>query len=130
MIAAILLMAAAPAEPIDCDEGSTQIELNLCARGAFESTDAELNTYWKRIAAAMKAKDGEIDRATDKEPGYFDTLLAGQRAWLVYRDKQCLLESFELRGGSGAPGEYSGCMERVTRQRLNQLKSVMGEAGD
>jgi uncharacterized protein YecT (DUF1311 family) len=129
MIAALLLLAAAPApvdpDATDCDDASAQQELNICAANAADSTDAEMNAQWKRTVAEMKRRNAEIDRTYDKQPGHFDTLLAGQRAWLIYRDKQCLLESFEMRGGSAAPMIYSGCLERVTRARLDQLKSLI-----
>lgn len=128
MIAALLLLAAAPAVDVDatdCDESSPQQMLNICAANAAQSTDAEMNAQWKRTAAEMKRRDTQLDRKTDKEPGHFDTLLAAQRAWLAYRDKHCLLESFEMRGGSAAPGIYSGCFERVTRERLGQLKALV-----
>jgi uncharacterized protein YecT (DUF1311 family) len=140
MIAALLLLAAstaaAPAVPpavdvdaTDCDDSSPQQMLNICAANAAASTDAEMNAQWKVTAAEMKRRDNEIDRATDRQPGYFDTLLAGQRAWLAWRYKQCLLESFEMRGGSAAPLIHSGCMERITRQRLDQLKALVGDTG-
>ena len=129
MIAALLLLAAAPAavdpDATDCDDSSPQQMLNICAANAATSTDAEMNAQWKRTAGEMKRRDTELDRSADKQPGHFDTLLASQRAWLTYRDKQCLLESFEMRGGSAAPGIYSGCFERLTRERLTQLKSLI-----
>lgn len=127
MIAALLLLAAGPAvdpDATDCDESSPQQMLNICAANAAQSTDAEMNAQWKLTAAEMKRRDREIDRSHDRQPGFFDTLLAGQRAWLTYRDRQCLVESFEMRGGSAAPGILSGCMERLTRERLQQLKSL------
>jgi uncharacterized protein YecT (DUF1311 family) len=128
VIAALLLLAATPVvDPgaTDCDDDSPQQMLNICAANAAQSTDAEMNAQWKITVAEMKDRDTEIDRKTDTQPGYFDTLLAGQRAWLIYREKQCLLESFEMRGGSAAPLIHSGCMERVTRERLLQLKSLI-----
>lgn len=125
MIAALLLMAAAPADATDCDDASAQQMLNICAANAAQSTDAEMNAQWKRTAAEMKSRDTEIDRTYDKQPGHFDTLLAGQRAWLIWRDKQCLLESFEMRGGSAAPMIHSGCFERITRARLEQLRALV-----
>ena len=70
-------------------------------------------------------RDRGIDRTYDKDPGYFATLLAAQRAWLSYRSQQCLLESFEMRGGSGAPMVHSLCMSRITRERTGQLKSLV-----
>ena len=124
MIAALLLLAAAPAAQQDCGDLPQQ-PMNLCLLEAFQRIDAELNRQWKITADAMKASDREIDRTYDKDPGYFDTLLAGQRAWLTWRSQQCLLESFEMRGGSGAPMVHSMCMARITRERIGQLKTLV-----
>ena len=125
MIAALIFLLAAPADATDCDGDSPQQMLNICAANAAESADAEMNAQWKLTAAEMKRRDSEIDRKDDHEPGYFETLLASQRAWLTYRDRQCLLESFEMRGGSGAPQIHGGCMHRLTRDRLAQLKALI-----
>lgn len=127
MIAALLLLAAAPAVDVDatdCDESSPQQMLNICAANAAQAADHELNLVWKRVAAEMKRRDSEIDRKTDRQPLHFDTLLAGQRAWLTYRDQQCLLASFEMRGGSGAPQIHGGCFHELTRARIAQLNAL------
>jgi uncharacterized protein YecT (DUF1311 family) len=123
VIAALLLMAAAPQER-DCSDLPQQ-PMNMCLHEAYQRTDAEMNREWRIISEAMKAQDRGIDRSYDKDPGYFPTLLAAQRAWLTYRSQQCLLESFEMRGGSGAPMMHSLCMARITRERTGQLKSLV-----
>jgi uncharacterized protein YecT (DUF1311 family) len=128
MIAALLFLVSAPAvdrDATDCDDNSPQQLLNICAANAAQAADDELNLVWKRIAGDMKRRDAEVDRQTDRQPGFFDTLLAGQRAWLTYRDKQCLLASFELRGGSGAPHIHSGCFHDLTRARIAQLNALI-----
>ena len=124
MIAALLLLAAGPAAQQDCGNLPQQ-PMNLCLLEEYQRIDAEMNRQWRITSEAMKANDREIDRSYDKDPGYFDTLLAGQRGWLAWRDQQCLLESFEMRGGSGAPMVHSICMARITRERINQLKSLV-----
>ena len=125
MIAGLLLLAAASAvDATDCDGNSPQQMLNICAANAAQAADHELNLVWKRVAVEMKRRDTGIDRKTDREPGFFDTLLAGQRAWLTYRDKQCLLASFEMRGGSGAPHIHGGCFHDLTRARIAQLNAL------
>ncbi len=123
MIAALLLMAAAPQER-DCSDLPQQ-PMNMCLHEAYQRTDTEMNRQWRITSEAMKAQDRGIDRSYDKDPGYFPTLLAAQRAWLTYRSQQCLLESFEMRGGSGAPMMHSLCMARITRERTGQLKSLV-----
>lgn len=128
MIAALLLLAAAPAvdpSATDCDGDSPQQMLNICAANAAQAADHELNLVWKRVAAEMKRRDGEVDRKVDREPLHFDTLLASQRAWLTYRDKQCLLASFEMRGGSSAPQIHDGCFHELTRARIAQLNALI-----
>jgi uncharacterized protein YecT (DUF1311 family) len=123
VIAALLLMAAAPQER-DCSDLPQQ-PMNMCLHEAYQRTDTEMNRQWRITSEAMKAQDRGIDRSYDKDPGYFPTLLAAQRAWLTYRSQQCLLESFEMRGGSGAPMMHSLCMARITRERTGQLKSLV-----
>lgn len=128
MIAALFLLMAGPAVDVDatdCDGSSPQQMLNICAANAAQAADDELNLVWKRVAAEMKRRDAQIDRKTDRDPLHFDTLLASQRAWLTYRDKQCLLASFEMRGGSGAPQIHGGCFHELTRARIAQLNTLI-----
>lgn len=128
MIAALLLLAAAPAvdpDASDCDDNSPQQMLNICAANAAQAADYEMNLAWKHVAAEMKRRDTQIDRKTDREPGFFDTLLASQRAWITYRDKQCQVASFEMRGGSGAAQIHGGCFYELTRARIAQLNALI-----
>lgn len=124
MIHALLLLAAAASQVEENCGDLPQQPMNMCLHRAFQRTDAELNRQWRITSEAMKARDRGIDRSYDKDAGYFATLLAGQRAWLTWRAQQCLLESFEMRGGSGAPMMHSLCMDRITRERIGQLKSL------
>jgi uncharacterized protein YecT (DUF1311 family) len=126
--AALLVLAqAAPAietEEIDCEHAQYQIEMNLCAAREFEAADAELNRQWAETSARMKALDAELDREHDRQPGHFDTLLEAQRAWLRFRDAQCLSESFMARGGSMQPMLDSQCKTYLTVQRTEQLRNL------
>lgn len=126
--AAALLMlaqaASAEEEEIDCDHAQYQIEMNLCAARDFEASDAALNAQWTQTSTRMKALDTEIDREHDKQPGHFETLLEGQRAWLKFRDAQCLSESFMARGGSMQPMMISQCKTYLTELRTQQLRDL------
>lgn len=73
----------------------------------------------------MKQSDKGIDRSYDSQPGYHETLLAAQRAWLTYRDQHCLNESFEARGGSLSPFLHSTCLIALTKARIGQLKELV-----
>ena len=123
MIAWLLLFAAASA--LNCKDPQAQLEMNMCAQREFERADVELNTQWRATAAAMRESDRGIDRKYDREPGYFETLLAAQRAWITYRQQHCLGESFEARRGSLSPLLFSTCMSELTRERTKQLKALV-----
>lgn len=127
LVAASLLLvmqAAAAEEAIDCDHAQTQLEMNQCALRDFAASDAELNRQWAETVAVMKARDAEVDRTYDSQPGHYETLLEGQRAWLKFRDAQCLAESFAARGGSMQPMMDSYCKVHVTELRIQQLRDL------
>jgi uncharacterized protein YecT (DUF1311 family) len=126
--AALLLAQAAPStadETVDCDNAQTQADMNLCAARDFKDSDAALNAQWAETSARMKALDAELDREHDKQPGYFETLLDGQRAGLKFRDAQCLSESFMARGGTLQPTLVSQCKTYLTELRIQQLRNLV-----
>jgi len=112
------------AETIDCDYPQYQIEMSLCAARDFDSADAALNDQWAATSTRMKALDMKIDEENDRLPGHFETLLEGQRAWLKFRDAQCLSESFMARGGSMQPMLDSQCKTYLTNLRTQQLREL------
>lgn len=128
MLMSLMLLAAAAQDPeIDCGNAMAQFELNACAYKEYERADAAMNAQWKITSARMKVIDADFDRTQDGRPGYFDTLLAGQRAWLTYRDKHCASEGYTMRGGSAEPMVISGCKAQLTDARTKQLKELIEE---
>jgi uncharacterized protein YecT (DUF1311 family) len=127
MIAALFLAAdASESMPgWNCDNPVAQQEMNWCAAREFEKADAELNRQWKLTAAAMKQRDAEFDQAGDDRPGYFETLLAAQRGWLIYRDKHCMSAGYWARGGSLEPLLTGKCKTNLTQERTKQLRSLI-----
>ena len=130
MIGTVLLMlaqAGSPAaeEEIDCGEPTTQIEMTICANRDFETADAALNEQWAITASKMKKLDEEMGPPTDGRPSYFDALLEAQRAWLAFRDANCRVEGYRLRGGSAEPMETSGCMALMTKARTVELRELV-----
>lgn len=125
-IAAILVLtqSAAPATADECDDPQTQLAMNMCAARDFAASDAALNEQWAETAAVAKARDEMVDRNHDSQPGHYETLLEGQRAWLTFRDAQCLAESFMARGGSMQPLLNAHCKTHVTELRIQQLRDL------
>lgn len=125
-LALLLAHAGAAAAGPDCVNAVVQQELNYCAAQDFYEADETLNAQWQITAAEMHRRDAELtasDREVRREdwPGYFETMLAAQRAWLTYRDAHCDSEGFRYWGGSMEPMIVAGCRAALTRERTQQL---------
>ena len=124
-LAALMLLAgpAAGADTLDCADPQTQTDMNVCAHLAFQIADEDLNAAYavaidqaKRIDG-FAAEGGMVRPATTEE-----TLRTAQRAWIVYRDSACSVESDLALGGSMAPMLYAGCREALTLERTEHLR--------
>ncbi|OWU68731.1 hypothetical protein ATO3_23585 [Marinibacterium profundimaris] len=94
--------------------GDTQVEMNECAAAEYKAADAELNAAWKPAKAFFD------------EAGHGEDLLKAQRAWIAFRDANCQAEAAPYTTGSIQPLVFSSCMERLTRQRTEDLKQMTG----
>jgi uncharacterized protein YecT (DUF1311 family) len=111
----------------DCSNATTQMDMNSCSDQDYQAADAELNAQYKKTRAAML----EIDKRLDGNlKGAEKALLAGQRAWIDYRDGECAAEGFEARGGSMEPMLVSGCKANLTRSRTKELKQLADGQGN
>ena len=131
VLLASLVLAAASTSPltaqdIDCsDPGNLpQQGMNFCALKEFEAEDRKLNTTWKRVFGELKARDAELGEPFRGMP---DALLKAQRSWIAFRDGHCETEGFKYRGGSIEPLIVRSCRATLTRQRTQQLNSLLEE---
>ena len=119
LVLVLTFLAIAPAlAHADCDAAKTQADLNKCYGDAYRKSDAELNKLYKQLQGRLK--DG---------PGDSKQLVAAQRAWVGFRDAECGFAS----GGGGSVGPMLDaiCLDRLTMQRIKDLKtSLQCEEGD
>ncbi len=93
----------------ECDSPNlTQVDMNACAYQAFLKADRELNTLYGQLVK-------QEDAASVKQ------LQAAQRAWLQFRDLECVYETPDV-GGSLAPTETASCKAELTKERILDLK--------
>lgn len=111
------LASGAAAQSADCANQVTQLDMNQCAARAFDLADAELNRVYG--IAVDYARQIDANTKGDIE----EKLRIAQRAWITYRDAACESEASQFSGGSIKPMIYSGCLERVTLARTNDLYS-------
>ncbi|AUW58629.1 hypothetical protein C1T17_11500 [Sphingobium sp. SCG-1] len=115
----MLLLAAA-----GCADPQTQAQMTQCAGQAYATSDAAMTRQWKATYAYMKGRDAQ-NKSRGGGFGYAASLLASQRAWLKYRDTQCVLSSGEFAGGSMQPLAAAQCKKRLTDARTGELKSLI-----
>ena len=122
----MLFLAAAAAQPrVDCNNVMTTAEMLYCANRDQRIADAALNKAYQAANAVMVSMDVDRNKTYDKRVGYHDALLASQRAWLKFRDAQCVTEGYSARGGSMEPLMASSCIEELTKSRTKQLQDLV-----
>ncbi|MGO4563764.1 lysozyme inhibitor LprI family protein [Rhizobium sp. 2YAF20] len=129
-VALSILFAFGPAradDAADCGNAATQMDMNSCSDQDYQAADAELNAQYKKTRAAMLELDTGLDASLR---GAEKALLAGQRAWIDYRDGECEAEGFQARGGSMEPMLVSGCKATLTRARTKELKQLADGPGN
>jgi uncharacterized protein YecT (DUF1311 family) len=117
----ILLLALALAAPA---AAQTQADLNRQTGRDHARADAALNTAYRAAMARMARSDGYRAPDATTGPGYRNALLASQRAWLAYRDAECVIEGYEFRGGSAEGMALGQCRTRLTRERTRLLDTL------
>jgi uncharacterized protein YecT (DUF1311 family) len=115
------LATPAVAQAVDCANTSVQIELNACAEQDWQAADAELNRVYKATMAAMKAVDQSLPPDLQ---GAATTLRDAQRAWIAFRDRNCNLAGYPMRGGSAEPLLIYGCLRQMTLDRTAELQAL------
>jgi uncharacterized protein YecT (DUF1311 family) len=128
----LLAQSAQPPVPEwNCADPQVQQEMNWCAGQEYEAADAALNAQWKVTAAVMKQRDVEWAElgSSDQRPGFFKSLLEGQRGWLRYRDGQCRVDGYTARMGSLEPLLVATCKTRLTKLRTEELRALVEDPG-
>ncbi|MBF0401572.1 MAG: DUF1311 domain-containing protein [Magnetococcales bacterium] len=97
---------------IDCAKPMGTVEEKYCTGEAYRAADADLNQSWATFTSGL-------------EPGFKQALIEAQRAWVTYRDRNCDAETFLARGGTGYISFYNLCLERMTRQRTEVLRTLL-----
>lgn len=108
--AALLLSASALAD--ECDNATTQLELNTCSAQQYQAADKKLNqTYQSAIKRAAAPQR--------------DLLKKAQQAWFALRDADCNFIGSGTEGGSVQPMIISQCLTEKTVEREAFLASLM-----
>ena len=92
----------------DCDKN--QMNMNLCAGHRYSEADKALNRQYRQTLAARPTND---DRKRLRD---------AQRAWLGFRDKDCLAQTGPRESsGSIWPLLHFDCLTQHSEQRTKEL---------
>ncbi len=110
MALGLLFSGAVMAE--ECDNATTQMDMNQCAATDYQKADKELNLSYQQ---ALK----------NAQPPQVSMLKKAQNAWISVRDSDCALVASATEGGSVQPMIQSQCLADKTRERTAWLNSLM-----
>lgn len=121
----LLVDGPAPGEApkADCSAPNTQAEMTICAGQDLVDADKALNAQYQATRNALKKRDAEMTAPTLK--GGEVALVRAQRAWMAFRDAQCVSVGYQARGGSMEPMLISTCQADLTRKRTAELKALV-----
>ena len=120
----VVLALVAQTPDADCRQPVNQAEMNECAEADFVRADAALNQAWRAALPVVREADRDAAFDHDGRPSGESQLLASERAWLAFRDAQCTLEGYAMRGGSAEAMVDHQCRTRLTRERTTQLRAL------
>ena len=99
--------------PISCTSPKTTLEINECAMREYKGRDRELNEAFKALNASLKP---ESDGDTTDYNAVKIQLVAAQRAWVNFRDADCLALRKFYEEGTIRTAMQLGCLiERTAR---------------
>jgi uncharacterized protein YecT (DUF1311 family) len=112
-----MLSSSLLANDIQCNENSTQLELNECAYNDFKKADKELNKVYNTLR--KRYKDDKL---------YIKNLKTSQKIWLKFLDAEldailrCNEKNKRICFGSMYPLLYNSDKTKLTKERTEQLK--------
>jgi uncharacterized protein YecT (DUF1311 family) len=116
-----LLAAPAGAEP-DCTSPVTS-EINECARIRFEAADKALNVEYQQVLESLARSTVDPTQTQYKDARRM--LIHAQRAWVVFRKKDCDAVFEYWRDGTIRTSMYFECMTNRTEQRTREIASFI-----
>jgi uncharacterized protein YecT (DUF1311 family) len=116
MLAATLTAAGSYANAqkpkIDCSKATSTPELKFCSQQSYAAADKQLNQVYKQVQSSLRGEPKQL-------------LTTGQQSWIRFRDNNCDFEVYRSRGGTGYEIFRNGCLERLTKQRTQDLQDYL-----
>jgi uncharacterized protein YecT (DUF1311 family) len=103
------------------DRDSSNAHLMACMSVVQPIVDARLNNVYLAWTEALKHPKPD-DAKDDAE--ILKRLVAAERAWIVFRDADCDLQSTSALGGTEEPVVFGKCRYTMTKARVTALEAA------
>ena len=115
LMVALLIAASSRGSP-----APVQMDPEAQAFTDYAAADAAMTVQYRAAMGRMRKRD---EPKTPENMSFANSLLQAQRAWLPFRDAECLAEAFAYQGP--APGPVNTrCKTRLTIERTRQLRAI------
>lgn len=100
-------------------------QIFLCSKKTFENSDIELNKTYKTVLSTVRK---EYNSQPDLKTEFVEKIKNAQKAWITFRDTNCVVYSFQIDESSQAyeTSMYS-CKNDMTRRRIEELNGILGK---
>lgn len=97
----------------------------LCSKNTFENSDAKLNEAYRTLLSTInKEYRAQPDLGTE----FVKKIKLSQRAWINFRDVNCIVYSFMIDEKSQAyEASMYSCKNDMTLKRTKELESMLAD---
>ena len=110
---------------MDTQEGGhTTLGMSSCLNAEAKVWDGFLNQEYRRTRDYMQAADKDEAEYFPEFAKRAEALLEAQRAWIAFRDAECMLRHAEWGSGSMRHIAWADCVLQLTAERAIDLRAM------
>lgn len=122
MILLVLALLAGQDARDDPDCAGNTVQMVECSKRSMDRAERALDGVSQQARTMLKARD-QSPAMEHYQPDSAGCFQRAQQAWRTFRDAHCRVAASGSLGGTIYPLELMGCKERMTRQRIVQIRS-------
>jgi uncharacterized protein YecT (DUF1311 family) len=107
-----------------CD---TTLDMLVCIGSDYQRADRDLNKVYNELMQTLAGFDDDF-RDLTRSPSQETMLRDAQRAWIVFRDKECERVYWSEGGGTIAPILRLSCLVDLTEKRTTELRAYVHDS--
>jgi len=106
-----------------CEDTESLLEMNKCAKDAYNTSETRLNEMYKNVKESLNyAEKSRFNKLNYAEKSRFNN---AHRKWKSFRESYCEFAIYALRNEHGFPFHKNDCLDRITKQYIENLEKYM-----